>query len=166
MTASTESSGSSIDDLRSALDDGHFVVLTSGADALGARPLTLLEVDTHGNLLFLVDIAEPWVAALASHAAVNVAADRHADGRWVTVAGTATVGQDRSTIDRLWTPAAKAFWDTKDDPSIAVLSVRPSSADIWESHSSAIGRFFAIGKAALGGSGEDIGEHRTLAFAA
>jgi general stress protein 26 len=166
MMDSTMNMTVNVSELRDALDDGRFVVLTSGTGQLRARPLTLLEVDETGTLWFLVDSNQEWVEALQLDASVNVNADRQSDGRWVSVSGDADTTQDRQRIDDLWTPAAQAFWDSEDDPGIASLAVRPVTVDIWQSHKSTMGRIFAIGKATFGGSADDIGQHRTLHIAA
>src|ERR1700712_4519238 len=94
-----------VTDLREALDDGRFVVLTSGTGALRARPLTLLEVDESGTLWFLVDPDEQLGVDLQRDGSVNVNADLQPDGRWVSVSGKADTTRDRARIDQLWTAA-------------------------------------------------------------
>ena len=154
-----------VDALREALDEVRVVMLTAVHEGLHSRPLTLLNLDQAGGLWFLVDGNEPWVQALIDRPMVDVSADLHADGRWVSVSGVAVLSDDRDVVRELWTPAAKAFWESEDDPAICVLRVDPTVVDVWHSAPSAVGRVLAIGKAIITGDSDAAGHHDHLVFA-
>ncbi|MCW5714781.1 MAG: pyridoxamine 5'-phosphate oxidase family protein [Bauldia sp.] len=42
------------------------------------------------------------------------------------------MANDRAKIKELWTPFARAWWESADDPDIRVLTVTPSKSEIWE----------------------------------
>lgn len=167
VAAAPSSRRAQVDTMREALDEARVVMLTSVApDGLHSRPLTLLNVDQEGGLWFLVDADEWWVPLLIDEPNVDVSADLHGDGKWVSVSGVAVLTDDRAVIAELWTPAASAFWESKDDPTIRVLRVDPSIVDVWRSAPSAVGRLFAIGKAIVTGESDDVGSHDHLVIAA
>ena len=47
--------------------------------------------------------------------------------------GKATISNDRDRIRDLWSPFAKAFWDSPDDPGIRVIRMTPEDAELWDS---------------------------------
>ena len=59
--------------------------------------------------------------------------------------------RDRAEIDRLWNPAASAFFEGKEDPDLAVLHFDVSDGQYWKSPSGRLGSLIALAKAALGG---------------
>ncbi len=73
--------------------------------------------------------------------AANVDRDEHAilafadtgGNKYVSVTGEATVSNDRARIAGLWTPDNETFWDSKDDPDIRLITVRPEDAEVWDS---------------------------------
>lgn len=157
----TEQSGavSAIEAVREALDGARIVMFTAVHEGLHSRPLTLLRIDDTCGLWFLVDGGEEWVQALVDRPMVDVSADLHTEGRWVSVSGVAVLSDDRTAIKELWTPAGAAFWESEDDASIRVLRVDPTVVDVWRTAPSAIGRVLAIGKAMLTGEHDDVGGH-------
>jgi len=157
MTGSS-SAAQRVDHLREVLDNAGVVMLTAEHEGLHSRPMTLLNIDDAGGLWFLVDGGEMWVQALIDRPMVDVSADLHTDGRWVSVSGVAVLSDDRVAIHALWTPTAKAFWDSADDPSIRVLRVDPTVIDVWHGTPSPLGRVLAIGKAVLTGETSDTSE--------
>lgn len=66
---------------------------------------------------------------------------------FATIDGRLMEDNDRSTIDRLWTPFAAAWYEGgKDDPNLQLIRFDPLSAQIWLNENSA----FAGVKALLG----------------
>lgn len=57
---------------------------------------------------------------------------------WAAVEGTLTTSQDRAMIDKLWNRFVAAWYESKDDPKIALLRFEPASAEIWIDASSAV----------------------------
>lgn len=149
--------GRSLDDLvRSG--DVAFVTTLDLDGALSSRPLTV--ADVHGGVLtFLVDASAEWFDAVDGVGVsetdspvdeVNVAI---ANGRndWVSFRGRPAVSADRTTIDRLWSPAAAAYFESPDDPDIRALQVSLVAGEYWSAPGGgALGRLASVIGAALG----------------
>jgi general stress protein 26 len=143
----------SIDDLVRG-GDVAFLVTHDGHGTTSSRPLTVAEA--HGGVLtFLVDAAAPWFGEV-ERSGVAAAADVHltiANGRndWISVRGRPAVSSDRTTIDRLWNPAAGAYFDGKDDPSIRALQVSVVDGSYWSAPGGGVlGRLASVVSAAIG----------------
>ena len=65
---------------------------------------------------------------------------------------------DRDDVERLWNPAAGAFFDGKDDPNLAVLFFDVSEGQYWDSPNGRIGALIALVRAAIGGD-DKAGDH-------
>ncbi len=63
---------------------------------------------------------------------VSLAFADHGKTDYVTIIGEASVSNDRAKIKELWTPFAKAWWDSENDPRIRLITVVPEAAEIWE----------------------------------
>ncbi len=135
--------------LRSLFPPGVVGMLTTSTPngELHARPITVVEVDDAGALVFVVDGRSEWVSGLQADEPVNVAlSDGHAE-TWISLAGTARVSENPAQIDRLWPAVDTAFFpDGREQPSIRILTVSPKSADCWGTSSSPLRRL--AGKAA------------------
>ncbi|UVO52730.1 pyridoxamine 5'-phosphate oxidase family protein [Sphingomonas sp. SUN039] len=57
---------------------------------------------------------------------------------WATVHGNLSTTQDRATIDRLWNPFVAAWYESKDDPKIALIRLDAEHAQIWIDASSIV----------------------------
>jgi len=125
-----------------------------------SRPLTVAQAGD-GFLTFLVDSTAPWLAGFSSTSGpeVNVAVSG-ARNTWVSIAGRATLGSDRSTLERLWSPAASAYFDSVNDPRLAALQVIARDGEYWSAPGGGpIGRLVAVVGAALG---RDPGAHGAI----
>lgn len=155
-TASRASDGRSLDDLVRSGD----VALVTTLDLDGVVEQTLTVADVHGGVLtFLVDASAEWFDAVDGVGVaetdspvdeVNVAI---ANGRndWVSFRGRPAVSADRTTIDRLWSPAATAYFDGPDDPDIRALQVSLVAGEYWSAPGGgALGRLASVIGAALG----------------
>jgi len=83
--------------------------------------------------------------------------------KYVSLAGTATIANDRAKIKELWEPTAAAWWDSSDDPNIRVLKVTPDSAEYWDSP----GKIVSMTKmmvAAATGTRPDLGDNRKVSM--
>lgn len=127
-----------------------------------SRPMTVAGVDGD-RLSMLVDSTAAWYGAVASGTAVvHITLADVRDNDYAALNGTATVTTDRAEIDRLWSPAAGAFFEGKDDPHLAVLHFDVSDGEYWTSPSGRIGSLIAMARAAVGGD-EAAGEQGTIA---
>jgi general stress protein 26 len=84
-------------------------------------------------IYFLTDAESHKDDEIAARRQVGLAFADAGDQKYVSVTGRATVSNDRARIKELWSPAAKAWWDSPDDPSIRLLKVAPKDAQYWDS---------------------------------
>lgn len=138
--------------LSELFDGGDTVMLTTMiGDEHTSRPMTIADVDGD-RLSMLVDTTASWYLAVASGTAVvhvTLSDVRHND--YAALNGTATVTAERAEIDRLWNPGASAFFDSKDDPNLAVLHFDVSDGEYWTAPSGRIGSLIAMARAAVAG---------------
>lgn len=126
-----------------------------------ARPLAAnVDRDEHA-IYFLTDVSGLKDDQIERFPVVTLAFADTGDHKYVSVTGEASVSNDRAKIAELWTPDNKAFWDSKDDPGIRLITVRPEDAEVWDSP----GKIVATVKmltAAVTGAKVELGNNRKV----
>jgi general stress protein 26 len=146
------------------------VGMLTTADARGrlrSRPLETLDFDDAGRLWFFVGQHSPKVDELERLSGqVNLSYGDTSEYLFVSISGYATVSQDRRQIERLWTPAARAFFPQgEDDPELAVLCVAGENAEFWDAPGSGVVRLIELTRRIAGGDadpGSALGENRKV----
>jgi general stress protein 26 len=133
------------------LTDGQRVVthIDTTGGALDARPLTVLEQDPAGTFRFLVDRSKGWVR----DGEVLLAFTDEKHGRWLSAAGHQHVVGDRAVIERLWSPLARAWFESPDDPDLVALEVVVERFSWWDSASNRLVRAAELVTSAVRGPG-------------
>ena len=109
--------------------------------ALRARPLTVAGLE-EGSLYFSTSLEAPKVQEIEADAHVVVTFQDAK--RYASVSGTARLSRDRSLVERLWKDTWKVWFPKgKDDPTLAILIVRPTAAEYWD-QSGASGLRYAL----------------------
>lgn len=137
--------------LEDALDGHRFAMVTTSApDGLTSRPLTLLEQD--GPVLrFFVSASSEWVQQLTEPmGSVQVSFADPSKDSYVALQGRTGLSEDRSLIERLWNPAAGAFFEGADDPDLRVLECTIYDGEWWDGPSTKVGQAIGLLKRALG----------------
>ncbi|PZE59119.1 hypothetical protein DEJ04_07845 [Curtobacterium sp. MCLR17_044] len=155
-------------DQRAAISDivhgAHTALLTTVSEDgnLHARPLAVQDKTFHGTLRFLVQDGSEKVEDIARNPHVNVSIE--SQGGYLSIAGTATVTQDDSVVDELWSPFAEAWFpEGRQDPSIRLLTVEGVSVEYWTQDTGPVGSLVQMFKAALGKQSQpDTGDHGTV----
>lgn len=83
--------------------------------------------------------------------------------KYVSITGEASVSDDRAKIKELWSPWAKAWWSSADDPNLCLLKVQLTHAEYWDTPGKVISSV-KMAVAAMTGSRPDIGENRKVAM--
>lgn len=134
------------------------MITTRDGDELRSRPMTPQQVTDTGNLWCFVssDSDQARQIALAPH--VNASFD---DGSsWVSLSGTAEVVRDEAKIDELWDRAAEAWFpEGRESADLALLHVRGTSAEYWDTPGGAIAAAVAFVQSAITGERPDVGEN-------
>ena len=110
-----------------------FCMLTSVGPQgrLHSHPMTPQEVTADGDVWFFVDRTSEQAANVTAEKRVNLA---FSDGStWLSVAGHATVRDDRAKLDELWNDMVEAWFPGgKDSPDVALMLVESDTAEYWD----------------------------------
>ena len=98
-----------------------------------ARPLAATVEKDEGAIYFLTDINGEKDDQIADFPHVSVSFADHKSSKYVALSGKATISNDRARIKELWSPFAKAWWDSPEDPAIRVIRMIPRDAELWDS---------------------------------
>jgi general stress protein 26 len=144
----------------SVLEKTHICMMTTRRDdGLRARPMGMYPERNFHRIYFLTDERGMKDDDIATAPKVVITAQH--GGTYVSVSGYATVTEDRETIARLWTSAAKAWWSGPDDPNIRLIKLSPEQGEIWETPGIFVG-YVAMMAAAVTGAKPKVGEaHKT-----
>jgi len=126
-----------------------------------ARPLAANVERDEDAIYFLVDVDGMKDDQIEEFPIVTLAFADNSGYKYVSITGMAKVTNDRAKIAELWTPDNKAFWDSKDDPGIRVITVTPDDAEVWDSP----GKIVAAVKmltAAVTGAKVELGNNRKV----
>jgi general stress protein 26 len=106
----------------------------------GTRPMTVLDIDANGDLLFLSASDSHKNAAIARQPAVKLLFKGSSHAGFLSLDGQATISRDPATIKRLWSFILKTwFTEGENDPRITVIRVTPTAGYYWDNkHGSAI----------------------------
>ncbi|WP_164101927.1 pyridoxamine 5'-phosphate oxidase family protein [Candidatus Laterigemmans baculatus] len=143
------------------------MLVTETADgSLRSRPMVTQATEFDGELWFFTDQNSAKVLEIQAdrHVCVSYADPR--SHKFVSVSGIAELSQDRGKIKELWNPFAKAWFPQgPDDPRLALLRVRPTMAEYWDSSSGLAVTIAGMVKAATTGERlKEPGEHEKLSL--
>lgn len=97
------------------------------------RPMGIQEVDEQGNLWFISSADSNKNFEIKVDEKVQLIFAKPSDAHFLSVYGEATIYKDRSKIEEMWSPMAKAwFKDGKDDPNVTIIRVTPVTAYYWD----------------------------------
>jgi len=115
---------------------------TTGVDGrLYSRPLGTQQVEFNGDLWFATGANSPKIAEIALNPRVNVGYASPSKNTYVSVAGVASIVDDRSRIEELWSPAMQLFFPGgKHDPNLRLIHVRAESAEYWDGPGTLLGK--------------------------
>ena len=131
-------------------------------EALRARPMAAYLRQGENAIYFLTDARHHKDDEIAQYPQV-CAAFAEAGGSYVSVSGSAAVSNDRARIKELWSTAARAWWDSPDDPNIRLLRLTPEQAEFWDGPGKIVG-YIKMAAAAITNTRPDYGENRKVAM--
>jgi general stress protein 26 len=115
-------------------------ICSSGA--VVARPMSVLAMDEVGLFLTLTDRKASKVAQLG---AVNLCFSSEYRSTYVSISGQGFIFQDPALIQQYWTPLAQPWLPYgANSPNLALLAVRPDSAEYWDGPSKKTIRLLGI----------------------
>ena len=125
------------------------------------RPLTSMPDRDAGVIRFLVSAEGSKSWQVERYPEVSLGYADNSASNYLAIAGTAALSHDRAQIEELWTPFAKAWWDSADDPDIRVLTVVPERAELWDGPGKLAAAAVMLATAVTGGQ-PDMGEHGSV----
>ena len=138
-------------------------LITWDGEKQRARPMSAVVRPAEHAIYMLTDEHREKVDEIEQYHEVILAfGDTHGQ-KYVAVNGRAVVMNDRAKIKELWSPFAKAWWDSPEDPTIRVLKVIPDEAEIWDSPGTLIATVTMLAAAATG-KRPDVGDNRKVAL--
>lgn len=140
-----------------AEDIGICMLTTWSGSEQHSRPLSATVSREDNAIYFLVDEEGHKNEEIERFPEVSCAFVSKRDNHYVVIAGEASISNDRARIAEIWSDFAKAWWENENDPSIRLLTVRPTRAEVWDGP----GGLVAMAKlafAAVTGRGPDMGE--------
>lgn len=143
------------------VDGGTTVMFGTFEDGrVESRPMTIAGVDG-ARFSMLVDTTGDWVGA-ADGAAAHLTVSDVRENTFVSLNGTAHVSRDRAEAERLWNPAASAYFEGPDDPKLAVLNFDATEGSYWTAPSGRLGSLISLVRAKIGDH-DDAGDHGDVA---
>ncbi len=128
-----------------------------------ARPLAANVMKEEDAIYFLVDVGGVKDDQVKKFPIVTLAFADTSGNKYVSMTGKAAVTNDRAKIAELWTPDNKAFWDSKDDPAIRLITVTPDDAEVWDSPGMIVATVKML-TAAVTGAKVELGNNRKVAM--
>ncbi|AWH85720.1 general stress protein [Flavobacterium album] len=97
------------------------------------RPMGLADIDDDGNLWFISSKKSNKNFEISHDDEVQLIFAKNSDSHFLSIFGKAVIYKDKSHIDDVWTPMAKAWFEEgKDDPDVTVIKVEPKDAYYWD----------------------------------
>jgi general stress protein 26 len=134
--------------------------------SLHSRPMHSMEADENGHLWFFTKLQTPKVAEISKDRQVNLGYSNPDEQHYVSISGVAEVVREKAKIDEKWSEGLRAWFpDGKDDPSIALIRVKPVRGEYWDSPSSTLVHLYGAVKARLTGEPPaEMGEQKKVSL--
>lgn len=127
---------------------------------LRGRPMHLVQDAYDGMLYFYTPKDSSKVFEIKDHRQVCITFSDPDDQVYVSLSGRAELTQDRELINRYWNAWAEAWFENgKDDPNVAMLIVKISKGEHWNTEDSKAVQAFEVAKANVTDTTPDIGEN-------
>lgn len=122
------------------------------------RPMGLSEVDDEGKLWFLSALDSNKNMEIQQDEKVQLIFSSPSGSHFLSVFGEADIYTDEKSIEKAWTPLAKAwFKDGKDDPHLSVIRVYPLDVYYWDTKDGRMISLIKIAAASLTGTATNAG---------
>ena len=122
-------------------------------DGSTTRPMSAVHVCDQGNIWFFDQKNSDKNKEIVQDPRVQLFFAHPGKGSYMVVNGDASIVTDRNKIDELWTPVVSIwFKDGKDDPNVALIKVRPSSAYFWDTDGNQMINFLKMAASVVTGT--------------
>ncbi len=122
-------------------------------DGATCRPMTAIKVCDQGNLWFFSEKDSEKNKAIAIDKDVKLFFSHPGKSCYLVVNGEAEILMDKAKIEELWTPIAKVwFKEGKEDPTISIIKVTPTTAYYWDAEGNKMINFLKMVASVVTGS--------------
>jgi general stress protein 26 len=148
-----------------AIKSQRVAMLTVEEDGrLVSRPMAALAWPEEGAIYFITR-TDAKVGEIGGASPVNVAYSDPHKNTYVSVTGTARTSQDREKLRDLWSMFSEAWLpEGPDAPDVALITVEPDEAKLWDSTSSNIVYMAKVLKAVATQTPPDGGKIKEVSF--
>jgi general stress protein 26 len=130
-----------------------------------SRPMVLQEAEFDGDLWFFARANSAKVRQIRVNPEVNAAFGDQRRHTWISISGTAREENDRAGVERLWHPALRVWFpEGPDTPGLTLIKVHASSAEYWDSPSSAVVDLLGAVRAAVTRRPPRAGGNRAVSY--
>lgn len=114
-------------------------------DGETCRPMSSQKVCDEGNIWFFSEVDSIKNREIEQDSQVQLFYSHPGIDSYLVVNGVAELVFDKAKIEKLWSPAVKAWFpEGKNDPSISVIKVKPTSGYYWDTKGSKMVNFFRM----------------------
>ena len=137
------------------------MVVSHHNEDLRARPMHIVQDEFDGILYFFTKKSSAKVAEINDDHDICIAFADPEEDSYVSCTGFANVIRDQDLIDQFWNPFVAAWFpEGKKSKNVALLEVKITEAELWDSDQSDMVQLFEIAKANLKGETPDMGENK------
>jgi general stress protein 26 len=136
----TETRAETIEKLNLLIKDIDIAMLTTvDKGVLRSRPMATPEKKFDGELWFFTSRQTHKAEEIEKDNRANISYAAPEDNRYVAMAGTTQLVDDRAKIDELWSPKYLAWFPKGlEDPNLILLKVTVEQAEYWDATSSSL----------------------------
>lgn len=139
------------------------MLATRDGEDIRARPMAAYVRREEDAFYFLSDARHQNDDQIRANPSLCLAFADPGDQKFVNITGHGSVSTDRAKIKELWGTAAKAWWESPDDPNIRLLKITPRDAEYRDGPGKVLG-YVKMAAAAVTGSRPDYGENKKVAM--
>jgi general stress protein 26 len=124
------------------------MLMTWDGQQQNARPMASHPYQDRNAIYFLTSADSPKERELHKFPAITLIYMDTIGNKYLKFTGHASSDDNRALIKELWSPFAKAWWDSPDDPNIRVITFTPESAELWDSPNAVVATVIMLANAA------------------
>lgn len=130
-----------------------------------SRPMYTFELQDDGIIWMFISKDSRKVQEIQTNPNVLLNYSNPEHDLYVTVNGKATISEDHSKIEELWSDRFKLWFPYgKDDPNLCLLKIEPQEAEYWDTPDLLLAQVITLVKNTLKGNPYEEGENKKLTF--
>lgn len=117
-----------------------------------ARPMMAQQAESNGTLWFFAQANSRKISEIRANSHTLLTYADPKAHTWVSISGLATVENNRTKMDELWTDIVQAWFPVgKDDPNLVLIRFEAEDAEFWDAPGFHIAKSFSYIKAFMTG---------------